>query len=68
MVTFFPSQWVPEETTDASAHEQAEGGKVELSLVHFTLTNPEWRPPQQSQAFMNGLKEQVCRIIFKAYS
>ncbi|XP_037562006.1 autophagy-related protein 9A-like isoform X1 [Dermacentor silvarum] len=39
---------------------QAQHGKTELSLMHFTLTNPHWVPPEGSTAFINNLKERVC--------
>lgn len=38
---------------------QAEDGKTELSLIHFTKTNPKWRPPQEAEMFVNALKEQT---------
>lgn len=40
--------------------QQAQHGKTELSLMHFTLTNPHWVPPQGSSAFISNLKERVC--------
>ncbi|XP_039255460.2 autophagy-related protein 9A-like [Styela clava] len=39
----------------------AEGGKIELSLMHFAVTNPKWRPPQQENKFLNDLKTQAHR-------
>lgn len=30
-------------------YTQAEDGKIELSLIHFTHTNPSWRPPTEVQ-------------------
>lgn len=39
----------------------ADGGKTELSLLHFTMTNPKWRPPQESSAFINALRTQAQR-------
>lgn len=38
---------------------QAEDGKTELSLIHFTKTNPKWRPPQEAEIFVNAIKEQT---------
>lgn len=38
-----------------------DGGKTELSLIHFTMTNPKWRPPKESSAFITALKTQVQR-------
>ncbi|XP_037285612.2 autophagy-related protein 9 isoform X1 [Rhipicephalus microplus] len=40
--------------------QRAQHGKTELSLMHFTLTNPHWVPPEGSTAFINNLKERVC--------
>ncbi len=82
----FVFQWVKEGTTEASKNQQAEDGKTELSLMHFTVrqtlfvfvgskflklcrssafyndlcfqvTNPEWKPPEVSNVFINELKE-----------
>lgn len=38
-----------------------DGGKTELSLLHFTMTNPKWKPPQESTAFINALRTQAQR-------
>ncbi|XP_021928467.1 autophagy-related protein 9A isoform X2 [Zootermopsis nevadensis] len=40
---------------------QAEDGKTELSLVHFTLTNPEWQPPADAENFVAALRSQARR-------
>ncbi|XP_064456737.1 autophagy-related protein 9A-like [Ornithodoros turicata] len=48
-----------------NVEEQAEHGKTELSLMHFTLTNPKWVPPQESTAFLSNLREQVERDAAK---
>jgi autophagy-related protein 9 len=40
---------------------QAEDGKTELSLVHFTLTNPEWQPPADAENFVAALRTQARR-------
>ncbi|CAL1538792.1 unnamed protein product [Lymnaea stagnalis] len=42
---------------------QAENGKVELSLMHFTTTNPEWKPPQESNMFITGIKNEVQKEL-----
>lgn len=39
-------------------YNQGEEGKVELSLIHFTHTNPSWRPPPEAQAFVNSVHMQ----------
>lgn len=54
-------QWAAESQTGANQYQQAEDGKTELSLVHFTLTNPEWHPPEACSMFITNLKEQAHR-------
>ncbi|KAK3105011.1 hypothetical protein FSP39_015123 [Pinctada imbricata] len=41
----------------------AEEGKVEMSLMHFHLTNPEWKPPKECSLFINDVKEQAQKDI-----
>ncbi|XP_014679161.1 PREDICTED: autophagy-related protein 9A-like [Priapulus caudatus] len=55
--------WVPEGQTQANHYQQAEDGKTELSLLHFTLTNPRWKPPPQCNLFITSVKEQVTRDV-----
>ncbi|KAI5105745.1 autophagy-related protein 9B, partial [Silurus meridionalis] len=52
-------QWMSEGQTEASVYQQAENGKTELSLVHFTLKNPCWQPPQESSLFISHMREKV---------
>ncbi|KAJ8871309.1 hypothetical protein PR048_027626 [Dryococelus australis] len=41
---------------------QAEDGKTELSLFHFTHTNPEWNPPEESQQnFVTSVRNHARR-------
>ncbi|GLG98624.1 Autophagy-related protein 9 [Gryllus bimaculatus] len=42
-------------------YTQAEDGKTELSLVHFTLTNPDWQPPCEAENFVTALRNQARR-------
>ncbi|KAM9323279.1 autophagy-related protein 9B isoform 1-T2 [Pholidichthys leucotaenia] len=51
--------WMSGTQTEASVYQQAENGKTELSLMHFTITNPRWQPPQESSVFISHLKEKV---------
>lgn len=51
--------WLSEGQTEASVYQQAENGKTELSLMHFTIKNPRWQPPQESSVFISHLKEKV---------
>lgn len=43
-------------TCETNKYTQGEHGKTELSLVHFTLTNPEWKMPSDAHNFVNGLR------------
>ncbi|XP_026876107.2 autophagy-related protein 9B isoform X2 [Electrophorus electricus] len=52
-------QWMSEGQTEASVYQQAENGKTELSLMHFTLKNPRWQPPQDSSFFISHVREKV---------
>ncbi|KAG8188286.1 hypothetical protein JTE90_012119 [Oedothorax gibbosus] len=52
-------QWTGQSLTKADIRNQAEFGKTELSLIHFSLMNPNWEPPPASHAFMEDFKEQV---------
>ncbi|XP_028832592.1 autophagy-related protein 9B [Denticeps clupeoides] len=52
-------QWMSEGQTEASIYQQAENGKTELSLMHFTIKNPCWQPPLESSVFISHLKEKV---------
>ncbi|XP_032455508.1 autophagy-related protein 9A-like [Nasonia vitripennis] len=42
-------------------YTQAEDGKTELSLIHFTLTNPEWKPSIEADNFLVALRERAER-------
>lgn len=53
------NQWLSGVQTKADQHQQAEGGKTELSLIHFTLMNPHWKPPPASDVFINDFKQRV---------
>ncbi|XP_047498718.1 autophagy-related protein 9A-like [Penaeus chinensis] len=60
--------WQPDVLSEEDGQEDARrpnmttsGGKTELSLLHFTMTNPKWRPPQESTAFINALRTQAQR-------
>ncbi|XP_037537692.1 autophagy-related protein 9B [Nematolebias whitei] len=51
--------WMSEGQTEASVYQQAENGKTELSLMHFTIKNPRWQPPLESSLFISHLKGKV---------
>lgn len=44
-------------------YTQAEDGKTELSLIHFTLTNPELKPPSHAENFVAALRERVRKEV-----
>lgn len=41
---------------ETNQRTQGEHGKTELSLVHFTLTNPGWKMPLESRQFVHDLR------------
>ena len=54
-----PSNTLSPEPTE---YAKAEDRKTEMSLLHFALTNPDWKPPQEEQnQFIQQLKGQVTR-------
>ena len=44
-------------------YTQAEDGKTEMSLVHFTLTNPSWKPSGDNEKYLTGLKTAAERDV-----
>uniref|UniRef100_A0A6B2EAH5 Autophagy-related protein 9 n=1 Tax=Phlebotomus kandelakii TaxID=1109342 RepID=A0A6B2EAH5_9DIPT len=42
-------------TCETNQYTQGEHGKTELSLVHFTKTNPTWKMPEESKKFVQGI-------------
>lgn len=44
-------------------YTQGEHGKTELSLVHFTLTNPTWQMPAEAKTFMQGIKRHALQDL-----
>lgn len=47
----------------SNQYTQAEDGKTELSLIHFTLTNPEWKPPSHAENFFTALRERAKKEV-----
>ncbi|VDQ01991.1 unnamed protein product, partial [Trichobilharzia regenti] len=43
----------------SSIHQSAAGGKIELSLMHFHLTNPSWRLPPDGLAYLKSVRNQA---------
>lgn len=52
---------IEESNSNNKPDAKTDGGKTELSLLHFTMTNPKWKPPQESSAFITALKTQAQR-------
>lgn len=44
--------------TPPTQYMQGEDGKVELSLMHFTATNPSWDPPPEAKEFVEHVPKQ----------
>ncbi|EDW02419.1 autophagy-related protein 9A [Drosophila grimshawi] len=42
------------------------GGKTEMSLVRFTLNNPEWQMPKEASQFIKGIREHAIDELVKA--
>ncbi|CAK9827119.1 Autophagy-related protein 9A [Anthophora retusa] len=47
----------------SNQNAQAEDGKTELSLIHFTLTNPDWKPPSHAENFVTALRERAKKEV-----
>lgn len=48
----------------SNQYTQAEDGKTELSLIHFTLTNPNWKMPSNAQQnFVETLRKNAIRDL-----
>ncbi|XP_060575808.1 autophagy-related protein 9A-like [Ruditapes philippinarum] len=56
-------QWTNGEESQASQKEQGEDGKTEMSLMHFHLTNPEWKPPENCSMFLHNVKDHIQRDV-----
>uniref|UniRef100_A0A182IPA5 Autophagy-related protein 9 n=1 Tax=Anopheles atroparvus TaxID=41427 RepID=A0A182IPA5_ANOAO len=54
---------VPPPAAGATPYNQGEHGKIELSLVHFTLTNPTWQMPPEAKQFVQGIKRHALQDL-----
>lgn len=52
-------RWLSKTNTKKSF--QARNGKTELSLVHFVHTNPNWKVPLESMAFIEQIKDTAIK-------
>jgi autophagy-related protein 9 len=53
---FQPAAAAAEPLAKTNQYTQAEDGKTEMSLVHFALTNPGWRPSHDNEKYLTGLR------------
>jgi len=56
-------QEVEQTVARTNHYTQAEDGKTEMSLLHFTLTNPGWKPSGENERYLAGLKEAAERDV-----
>ncbi|MCL4125632.1 UNVERIFIED_CONTAM: hypothetical protein GTU68_037453 [Idotea baltica] len=59
--TWHPENFVLEDSLEVhdDATYSTDNGKTELSLLHFALTNPSWKPPQESEEYLNAFRVQA---------
>lgn len=55
-------EWHQEEMPIPDQYSQCEDGKVEISLVHFKSTNPDWVPPESVQEFVKNVQNRSLSI------
>jgi autophagy-related protein 9 len=53
-------------TCETNNYTQGEHGKTELSLVHFTLTNPQWKMPTEARQFVQGIRRNAMQDLNRA--
>lgn len=52
-------------TCETNQYTQGEHGKTELSLMHFTKTNPTWKMPEDVKKFVNGINRHAVNDILR---
>ncbi|KAH8397182.1 hypothetical protein KR215_010284 [Drosophila sulfurigaster] len=69
-VTNEPAQHLPPHHYAQQQQQQQQqsmiGGKTEMSLVRFTLNNPEWQMPKEASQFIKGIREHAIDELVKA--
>ncbi|XP_055693720.1 autophagy-related protein 9A [Lutzomyia longipalpis] len=50
-------------TCETNQYTQAEHGKTELSLMHFTKTNPTWKMPEEAKKFVQGITKHAVNDL-----
>lgn len=48
---------------DTNQYTQGEHGKTELSLFHFTITNPQWKMPVEARQFVQRIKKHAIQDL-----
>ena len=48
--------WMSFGMTTGSQLDQAEHGKTELSLINFSIRNPEWKPHENEAMYISTLR------------
>jgi len=56
-------QQAPTTKVESNTYTQGEAGKIEMSLINFTLANPHWQPPPDSADFIQGLRTQATNQV-----
>lgn len=51
---------------ETNQYTQGENGKTELSLVHFALTNPNWKMSTEAKQFLRGIRKHAIQDLNKA--
>lgn len=51
---------------ETNQYTQGENGKTELSLVHFALTNPNWKMGTEAKQFLRGIRKHAIQDLNKA--
>ncbi len=50
-------------TLESNSYAQGEAGKIEMSLINFTLANPSWQPPPDAAGFIAALRQQATNQV-----
>jgi len=52
-------RWHDTNSNQHSPSQQADDGKTELSLMHFTITNPKWNVPEVGRDYLKNVFEKA---------
>ncbi|XP_017115433.1 autophagy-related protein 9A [Drosophila elegans] len=59
-------QQQPPQQQEPQQQKSLAGGKTEMSLVRFTLNNPEWQMPKEARQFLRGVREHAVGELVQA--